>query len=422
MGSYAELKLGSLCLSFDKSEVNLIMTLFRESDKRISKNDKFDSEDDIAIMKYSASVSAIKDRLDLMGFTRKFAENDFYNGLKERIAQNQDWRRDTTITELLTLYNLNLSILQGLTLETWSSSLQTIIQNNLSLIRPSDPQINNYSPLVRYMLSSENYFGFPGNEYRNFLRLLLEIFPDTDLLEYDLTDLLANGYINESDNLVEYTDNLISQDFLFSKKIIVLTEGKTDKWILQRSLKLLYPHLYDYYYFLDFYESKVEGGAGALANTIKSFVGAGIINRVIALFDNDTAAESAIQSLKTVNLPNNIVIRQYPNLSIGISYPTQGPTGITSMNINGLAGSVELYLGSDILMDSSKTYAPIQWNNYDSRLRKYQGEITNKIELQNKFKQKLKDCELNPNILPKYDWTGLQAIFDIMRNAFHTDE
>jgi hypothetical protein len=49
---------------------------------------------------------------------------------------------------------------------------------------------------------------------------------------------------------------------------------------------------------------------------IKSFSGAGIINKIIALFDNDTAVTSAIQSIKTIKLPKNIMIKQYNETKI----------------------------------------------------------------------------------------------------------
>jgi len=240
-----------------------------------------------------------------------------------------------------------------------------------------------------------------------------------DELVYDLTDLVLGGWIEKSSDLVEYAEELISADFVISRRIIALTEGITDKWILERSLRLLYPHLSDYFRFMDFTEMKVEGGAGALANTVKAFAGVGIINRVVALFDNDTAAEAAIQSLSTIKLPDNIVILKYPNIESANSYPTMGPTGVSLMNINGLAGSIELYLGEDVLSQINGNFTPVQWKGYDRRLQQYQGEILNKIEIQNKFEQKLKVCEADPAKVIEYDWKGLRAILDVLRSAFH---
>lgn len=229
---------------------------------------------------------------------------------------------------------------------------------------------------------------------------------------------MSAGAVHETDNLVDYANELVSNDSLLLKKIIVITEGETDRWVLKRSLRLLYPHLFEYFHFLDFKETKVEGGAGHLANIVKAFAAAGIINKIIAIFDNDTAAESAIRGLSTGRLPKNIVIRKYPPLALADNYPTQGPTGITCMNVNGLAGSIELYLGRDILQNPDSSLMPVQWKGFDSKLNKYQGEIINKFDLQSKFKQKLSVCESEPLRIPEFDWTGIRSILNEIRTAF----
>ena len=44
--------------------------------------------------------------------------------------------------------------------------------------------------------------------------------------------------------------------------------------------------------FMDFEGVRIGGGAGSLVNIVKAFAGAGIVNRTVALFDNDTAARA----------------------------------------------------------------------------------------------------------------------------------
>src|SRR6185312_3545790 len=97
------------------------------------------------------------------------------------------------------------------------------------------------------------------------------------------------------------------------------------------------PHLADYFTFMDFEGARVAGGSGALAHTVKAFVGAGILNRVVAIFDNDTGAAEAHATLASIRLPDNLVVTQYPELALLQSYPTLGPTGIVRANVNGLA-------------------------------------------------------------------------------------
>lgn len=429
MGSYSELRLGSFELGLVKNEVDpIIMTLFRETDKRVIDIspaqfteygfDVEDPEEDetISIVQYVCPVSVVKDRLELMGFTREVAEVGFKLGLNEEIARYKEYIQRSD------LFRDDLNVLQELSIEAWLTNLSEIKQRDLKPSHINSPECKEYPPLLKYMLCQRGHqwYGFPGIEYRHFIRLLLDACANTDELIYDLTDLVLGGWIEQDKDLTNYADDLISTDFITAQRIIVLTEGITDRWILDRSLKLLYPHLSDYFRFMDFGEAKVEGGASALTNTVKAFIGAGIINRTIALFDNDTAAKAAMKSLSKIRLPENIVVLTYPNINLANNYPTIGPTGLVSMDVNGLAGSIELYLGEDVLRDSSGNLTPIQWKGYDSKLQQYQGEVLNKNELQNKFKQKLKACEGDTTKIIEYDWTGIRTIIDLIRSAFHS--
>jgi hypothetical protein len=112
---------------------------------------------------------------------------------------------------------------------------------------------------------------------------------------------------------------------------------------------VLAPHLVDYFAFFDFEGSNAEGGAGALVRMIRAFAGAGIRNRTIAVFDNDTAARAALSSLRNARLPKNLRILRLPPVPLGKRYPTVGPSGRVAANINGRAGSIELYFGEDVL-------------------------------------------------------------------------
>lgn len=84
-------------------------------------------------------------------------------------------------------------------------------------------------------------------------------------------------------------------------------------------------------------------------STVKAFISAGIRQRVIALFDNDTGAAEAILSLQRIHIPPTMKIVQLPRIELGRAYPAIGPQGTVVMDVNGLAGSLELYFGRDVL-------------------------------------------------------------------------
>ena len=274
--------------------------------------------------------------------------------------------------------------------------------------------------LIGYMLRHD-WYGYSGPEVSVLnvgIRLALEGCAESDDLLYDVTDLVLNGYFSADDDLIDYALASSSTHYSSSGKTIVLTEGRSDSWIISESLQLLYPHLADYFSFMDFEGARVGGGAGNLANIVKAFAGTGIVNKVVALFDNDTAADGAIQGLRSVRIPKNIKILRLPNLPALQQYPTVGPSGSTVMDVNGMAASIELYVGNDILTEETGGFAPIQWTGYDAGLGKYQGEVLGKDKIQERFRRRLKLCRFDPGHIEKTDWTGLRAVLSTLFVVF----
>jgi hypothetical protein len=265
------------------------------------------------------------------------------------------------------------------------------------------------------------WYGFPGWDVSVVLRLVIDILPEQIDFIYDLTDLILGGYFNIDDDFANFSSEY-NKEYDPDGKIIVLTEWKTDSYFLSESLSLFYPHLEDYFSFMDFDAARVGGGAGSLANIVKSFSGAGIINKVIAIFDNDTAAHSALRSLRKAKIAKNIKIMTLPEIKILESYPTLGPTGMVLMNVNGLAGSIETYLGEQSLRNVQGEYHPIQWTGFESGLKKYQGEITEKETIQNKFIEQLNLCKRDKSLITNYDWTGIETILKGMFEMFHSED
>jgi hypothetical protein len=223
-------------------------------------------------------------------------------------------------------------------------------------------------------------------------------------IEYNLTNIIEGGWISEK-----------PKQLINTEKIIVLTEGKIDTEFLKICINYFFPHLDGYYHFMDFENSRYEANASRLVHTIKSFVGSGIKNLIIALFDNDSAAKKEIKNLKKVKLPDNIKVLQYPEIEWAKNYPTIGPTGIESMDINGLAGSIEMYLGQDCLIENGE-FIPIQWTGYMDSIDKYQGVILKKEEIQKLFRKKAK--EFDKSSFNINNWKELISIIELINNAW----
>lgn len=403
------------------------MMLFTSEDLRIKKSRKSeDDEEPHPQVSYRTKLNVLRDRLEFMGFTLKKVIKEFEESVKERLSE-LDRRSLEPVAKKDSQWGKHIQaekdILNKITFKSWLEAMSEILKNKYRTRQNWHSKIDHSGLplLIQFMLNGyhEQSIWSPFIDFRSLMRAITEI---TDLnleLVFDIGDFL---YANEMDpketDLCAWARRETSDEFIANHKIIILTEGNTDRSAIQGALRIFYPHLADYYSFMDFEASRVQGGASALVSVIKSFIGAGIVNRVIALFDNDTAAKSALRALEKVKIPSNFKIMHYPDINYAKHYPTLGPQGVTKMNVNGLAGSIELYFGLDVLLQGD-ALMPVQWKGYDDSLQQYQGELTNKVLLQRKYNSKINDCENNRKRIPKYDWSAMESVLNQIKHAFH---
>ncbi|QQM41140.1 hypothetical protein [Streptomyces liliifuscus] len=253
-------------------------------------------------------------------------------------------------------------------------------------------------------------------DIRYIMRALIEMHPDDAPVVWNLADVILRGHVSPDPALCERELESIRKISVSNFPVVVLTEGSTDATLLAGSLKLIHPHLVDFIKFMDFGPG-VEGSASALLRNVRAFAASGIANRVIAIFDNDTAASEVLSSLKT-SMPDNFRISRYPNIEMGISYPTVGPTGWEMAEVNGRAGCLELYFGEDVLRQDDGSLTPVQWTSFSKGQREYQGEIRDKTRVQKSFRKKLETALDRDGMAPHEDWSGMTAILDVIRTAF----
>jgi len=273
--------------------------------------------------------------------------------------------------------------------------------------------------LDRYILNVERkwewyYFGFPTSDIRFVLRALLLSANNDETVLLDLSELEAAEYLAEDEQPV--ADSLTDAVRLgrICEKILVLTEGRTDTKVLTKSLTVLYPHLADMYSFLDHEAFHFGGGTGNLASLVKGLAGVGIGNRVIAVFDNDTAGAIQAEEVRKLKLPENFRILTLPHLKLARRYPTLGPNGALRTDINGSAGSIELYLGKTALTQEDGSLVPVHWKGYQPKLRRYQGELVDKNRVQERFLDALN----KPEELDKADLAPIREVLQMIFTAF----
>jgi hypothetical protein len=446
VGSYTSFSVDGYQLLSSKSYVGaVVMTVFTEAEKYVREVLQADSdskdEHSLTEVGYAASGEIIRDRLEVMGFTLPATRAVFEAGIHQQVQDTEEFSAscanksegETTSNEIGEVYERvaegyaeEIRMLQLLSFDVWIESFRSLKGKDLNswhlTLKEGDASVRDLPSLERFMLSGDEFpFRFPPCDVRFLIRAVIEACGVNSVFQLDLTDVTSSGYYEIADPVAENARAELTSDYPLNTKVVVLTEGITDRRVLEASLRILYPHLDEYYSFMDFDSANAPGGAGQLVNTVKAFAGAGIANRVVALFDNDTAACAALRGLNGVALPRSMRVRQFPVIAIASNYPTIGPSGLVNMNVNGLAGSLEMYFGEDILRRADGTLAPVHWRGFDSAIRAYQGELESKRDLQAKFDQKVAVAATNPVTIRTQDWSGIRAILDMVRGAFENE-
>jgi hypothetical protein len=427
MGTYVSLLVaGHEILSTKNSINNAVMTLFVEQDKiartrgrTIPLAEFFDPEQrgeiEEPFLGYETRVHIARDRMEVMGFTMARVRALFEEAMQEwrEAHENTQWESDGL--------TLEQNFISSVRFDDWLEALKVVLET-----RKREPDYEKWNschqlaPLLNgdLVLADDWLLGFPTDDCRPVIRAALELFADKELVIQDLTDAFRSGWSIIRDNLSEQAREELSSDYPLSQKTIVLTEGTSDGWILSGAMKVLFPHLVEYFSFMNFESARMQGGAGSLVQIVKAFAAAGIANRVIALFDNDTGADEALLGLKGVRLPKNIKIIKCPQLELASNYPSIGPTGLQFMDVNGLATSIEMYLGEDVLRDEAGQLTPVQWRGYSDKLKKYQGEIVGKDKVKDKFLEKLKTAPSQDVAQQLPEWQALKLLLRELLTAF----
>ncbi len=407
VGSYGYLFVDGVdVLSFKNEFDPVVMLLFsRDNVRPASRSPDLDRHPEEGEeghqLEFAISAKALLDRLDALGIGPSLVADTFDALRLAKIETYRDWasQREYPYSDDLRAHWIECqSELERWTLPTWKAMVKGCVARREQRFGVDA------SPLLSALFDL-----WEEADPRILLRALAESLPEAEVV-LDLNELVGGGWVSaELDPRHDALEHF-GWAVRHGAPVVVLTEGSSDVEVLTRSLKLLYPHLDGFLRFVDFTHGG-EGGAAALRRTIRSFAAAGIANRVIAIFDNDTAAAEVLRGQWRSSLPPTIAVIQYPDISLGDSYPTTGPNGSDMANVNGRAGSIELYLGVDVLTDEDGSLRPVQWTSYSGGVGAYQGVLMRKAELLRRFRAKASTAGSDKSVMPGQDWSGIEAIF-----------
>lgn len=408
MGEIVSISIGEYEFFSSKNSFGELLTIF-------SKNDLHSESiitDDVNFTRRYLTTTVLKAKqvLDALGYTLRMSRSTF-NSVREK------WIYFYDIYDLPDIKAQDID--RDLTYEAWSDAVKKyalIVSKCVGDIeteiqKQRDEPHNIAEEIVLNSLpyfSDDTFFGVDSEVWPwEIFRVILDGFPEEQEILLDYTNLSEGGYCDE-----------IPEDELFDvPKTIILTEGTFDAQIISKSMRLLYPHMSKIYSLIDFENVKVQGSCSYLTHYLKAFIGAKIENRIIALYDNDTAGLAEMKLLESIKIPSNVRIMHLPNLDICKSYPTIGPSRNEDADINGRACSIELFLGKDVLTENKKLL-PIMWTGYNHKLKSYQGVITKKEDIQKRFEKKISNAEKN-GLGECNDWDELKILLNSIFNAFN---
>ena len=424
MGSYATAYLsdGRPVCSFRNGVDQLFFIIFTKDDwielegeaayDLTRHNDPDGSPDEALVTGFRASAGDLRDRLDVTGVDTDSVARELERSATDRIellgrlaAQLVDGSG-----EIEAARQRGLVALEALDWPTWVAQLRSGLQAGQTSARFG---ARDEPGSASWLMSL-----WDDHDPRYRLRALLEALPSDEQITLDLDDLIEGGWLDPSVDPRSVANDFVAYASRGGLLPIVLAEGSFDVEVLTSALRVRRSHLVDFIRFPDF-GFRPEGGAAALRQTVRAFASAGIPNRVVALFDNDSAARDVVRALDVESLPPNLVVRHLPFLPLAADYPTLGPQGEHRIDVNGLAASIELFLGTDVLIKNGAP-RPIEWRGYLPGVRAYQGEVAEKSAIQDAFRAKVELAARNAGAVVGQDWSGIDLVLDHIVESLRT--
>lgn len=396
VGSYWNLQVGQVAVLSGKNYVpDDVMLLFSERDRFVDRDrllpileppaDADDSDDrpasaHVRLVGYRCSVHALRARLELQGFGYDRVRQEAIEYIDAERADPERYTFDPEQeAEFERKYDASTALLDACVSQVRRQSLSRYVRRLEEPPSPEELYIDGWWRDLRE--------GFDDPRFA--LALLLRPARANTVAMLDLSDLVLGGWLEADELLSASARARLEATVGSSGQIIVVTEGSSDANLMARAISLARPELDGLFAFLDFATTAAPGGADRVVSLVRGMAAAGVLNRVVAILDNDAAGRAAAQLLERSNLPARFSVALLPDVDYARSYPTIGPTGRVNADINGRACSIELMFGLTLLREATGDLPPVRWGGYISSVAEYQGEIAEKSAVQAKLRAML---------------------------------
>ncbi len=438
MSEYVDISIKklSLCLFRNYLDSNIVSLFFSNDDliviPKCGQNSEDGDYEDCDEYMYKTTVARAKERFDVLGygidnFEKLFNANILqavdYSAFLHHLKVDYDDYEEKTLERTK----------KYISFKKWKNAMNKIVTYELE---NGNLRWKETCSDIRISTECEKVIFYALKDYDvdSFYALCPDVIPEAYVLRLILESCANDDeIILDFTNLKYWAEDCIPKAKLATgaiEKIIVLVEGTSDKDILEYSMKKLYPHLSDLFYFMDFeddYGGKREGGTSFIIKNLKTFYFSKLNSKFIAIFDNDAEgyqSKSALLS-EIKKWPDNFRILLYPEINLFRVYPTLATNGTIMVdNINKKACSIELYLPDCIIKENGK-YFPIEWEAR-KKIKKsdgneealYQGVISQKDDIKKKFHELRKSIEKGEKSFVAEEWVRMKKLLDIIIFAF----
>ncbi|QTO18924.1 HEPN/Toprim-associated domain-containing protein [Burkholderia seminalis] len=172
----------------------------------------------------------------------------------------------------------------------------------------------------------------------------------------------------------EYVDSETFEPSPPGERWMIVTEGTSDTFVLQRSLQLTHPDISDFFDFIDMSAGNPFPGVGNVVMFCRGLSRIRYDGRMLVVLDNDTAGRSALAEIKALKMPTSFVATCLPDLPELQQIQTLGPTGMNIEDINGRASAIECFLD----FKGVDSEPAVRWTSYMPKQASYQGELVSK--------------------------------------------
>ena len=389
MGSMITLGIGEMEVDCGKNNYfNDYSKLFLPSNK---KNILYHYANNIVEYKpgFSRPLGDIKERLDMLGYSI-----DNLRGLYDKYLSEYFEELPANVLSFDTLVKAFSTISIKEYRESFDYKLGQCALEHLLNHPIFDSLKKPFEGMDGLMFDSEMFF--ENFDIRFLLRLLMENPANLELeLEWKTADVIEGGWVDEIN--VGLTD---------VDRFLIVTEGSSDTFVLQKAIEKLKPGIVDFFTFVDMRDNYPFTGTGNLFRFCQGLSSIKIQNKVLVVFDNDLEGVSNYERVKKLNLPQNMGVMKLPDCDCFNNFTTVGVSGESQQNINGRAVAIECFLDFSKV---DKNQHRVRWTNYIKEMDDYQGSLEDKDKYVSSFNEFIRKNG--------YDYSKLGCLVDAVVNS-----